>query len=228
MYCGSHVQIERTIRKPRVHAEQLVPMIQEVLAYTDLKVDNLDGIAVSSGPGSYTGLRIGVSTAKGLAYANDVNLISVPSLDAMAHSCRSFVPDGGVVIISRNSRKGEVYLAGFEKTAAAAFSSMMEPAALTLQEAATQLPPKVNDSNQIWLAGEGSASIYQHLPEAIASRVEILPPTSVSPSASSVAQLGAISFAKGSFVDVPSYEPIYLKDFIPKLSKKSVFDRLPF
>lgn len=227
-YCGEHVEIERTIRKPRVHAEQLVPMIQEVLEYTGLRVHDLDGIAVSSGPGSYTGLRIGASTAKGLAYAHDIKIISVPSLAAMAHSCRSFVPEGGITIISRNSRRGEVYLACFEKTHTAGFSLIMEPAALTLEELPSKIPTEITSRDQLWLAGEGSAPVYEMLPEAIGSKTEILPPTSVSPSASSVAQLGAISFKNSSFVDVSSYEPIYLKDFIPKLSKTSVFDRLPF
>ena len=228
VYCKEHVQIERTIRKPRVHAERLVPMIQEVLEYTGLKVGDLDGIAVSSGPGSYTGLRIGVSTAKGLAYAGNIKIISVPSLAAMAHSCKSFVQEGDVVIISRNSRKGEVYLACFEKVQPTAFSPIKEPAALSLDTIGSELPHEVENRDQLWLAGEGSESVYEQLPAAIKSKAEILPPTSVSPSASSVAQLGAISFENGSFVDVASYEPIYLKDFIPKLSKTSVFDRLPF
>ena len=228
VYCGGHVEIERTMRRPKVHAEHLVPMIQEVLTYKSLTVEALDGITVSGGPGSYTGLRIGVSTAKGLAFAHKVKLISIPSLSAMAYSSMPFMPDGSSVIVSRNSRKGEVYLACFHKNNPASWDQTVEPAAISLDAIENTLPQPLWHENTLWLAGGGSHLIRDYIPDSSTAEITILPATSVSPSATSVARLGAIAFEKGSFVDVHSYEPLYLKDFIPKLRTKSVFDRLPF
>lgn len=211
-----------------MHAAHLVPMIREMLAYATIDVDELDGIAVSSGPGSYTGLRIGVSTAKGLAFARSIKLISVPSLSAIAYNSLPFVPEGLPIIVSRNSRKGEVYIAVFKKTGKKSFDVLSDPNAISLSDLGSHLSEAVRAANSIWLAGEGSPLLTEFLPQQIASKTVILPDTSVAPSAGSVAYLGAISFENGSFQDVETFEPIYLKDFIPKLRTKSVFDRLPF
>ena len=228
IHFDGYVQVEQTKRRPKVHAEQLVPMIQDVLSYTEFQVKDLDGIAVSSGPGSYTGLRIGVSTAKGLAFAHNIKLVSVASLSAMAFSSLPYISEGSPLIISRNSRKGEVYIASFKKTAQKSFEIMSGPDALLLENLTSHLPDEVLSHPRIGLAGEGSSLVLEHLPTEVAKNTETLPDTSVSPSASSVAYLGAISFEKGSFEDVTTYEPVYLKDFIPKLRATSVFDRLPF
>ena len=216
------------MRQPKVHAEHLVPMIQEVLGYTAVDVKALDGIAVSSGPGSYTGLRIGVSTAKGLAFAHNLKLVSVPSLSAIAYASLPFIPEQGVLLVSRNSRRGEVYMACFEKTGTRTFNVLSEPSAVLLENIEAELPEHVLSSDALWMAGEGSPKIVDLLSQAVIDRMEVLPSTSVSPSAGSVAYLGAISYKEGSFVDVSTYEPVYLKDFIPKLRATSVFDRLPF
>ena len=228
VYIDGHVEAEQTRRQPRVHAEHLVPMIREVLAYTNKGIKELDGIAVSSGPGSYTGLRIGVSTAKGLAFAHQIKLISVASLSAIAHGSLPFVREGLPIIASRNSRKGEVYMAIFSKTGKKSCEIISEPNAITLSDLASHLPEAVLSSNHVWLVGEGSMLVKEFLPQHIASKAEMLPDTSVAPSAGSIAYLGAILFEKGTFEDVETFEPVYLKDFIPKLRKKSVFDRLPF
>lgn len=228
VYMDGRVQIEHSLRKPRAHAEQLVPMIQRVLTYAQLPVQSLDAIAVSGGPGSYTGLRIGVSTAKGLAFAYAIKMVSVPSLSAMAYSSLPFVGEKESILVSRNSRKGELYVASFEKTGTHTFIEHSPPDAVLLADLESKLPDTVLNSSKLWLSGEGSLLAKDHLSERITEQCQVLPASSVSPSAGSIAHLGAISFAEGSFVDVSKYEPVYLKDFIPKLRKTSVFDRLPF
>ena len=93
------------------HAERLHVYIDEVLQTAKVSIDQVDAIAISKGPGSYTGLRIGVSAAKGLSYALDVPLISVPTLEALAHQVDA--PKGAVVAML-DARRQEVYSAIFD------------------------------------------------------------------------------------------------------------------
>src|SRR5690554_576977 len=81
---SGRLRAEISLSRPRAHAEHLVPMIQDALRYADVRADQLQVVAVSSGPGSYTGLRIGVSTAKGLAEAVEAALVGVPTLMGLA------------------------------------------------------------------------------------------------------------------------------------------------
>lgn len=82
------VVIEKSLNEKNVHSEKLLMMIDEVLANASCPVKNLEAIAVSIGPGSFTGLRIGLSTAKGLALSNSISLLAVPTLDGIAESFR--------------------------------------------------------------------------------------------------------------------------------------------
>ena len=94
------------------HAERLHVYIDAVLKAAEVAIDQLDAIAISKGPGSYTGLRIGVSAAKGLCYAMNVPLISVPTLEALAHQVE--VPKGAIVAML-DARRQEVYSAMFDE-----------------------------------------------------------------------------------------------------------------
>ena len=214
VYIDTHVHIEKTLRKPKVHAEHLVPMIQDVLSYSEIQPHELDGIAVSEGPGSYTGLRIGVSTAKGLAFAHNLKLISVPSLSAMAFTSLPYIPNDAHIVVARNSRRGEVYLAAFKKTSARVFDVLLEPSALLVEDIEAELPQDILSSDALWAAGGGHSRMMEKLSQSLKDRMNVLPETQVSPSAGSVAYLGANFFHSGSFVDVSAYEPVYLKDFI--------------
>jgi len=90
----------------KTHSETLLPMIDEIFRVTDTKPEQIDLIAVSAGPGSFTGLRIGASTAKGLAFALDRPMAAVPTLDAMAYGCFS---SGCIICPILDARRSEVY-----------------------------------------------------------------------------------------------------------------------
>ena len=90
------------------HAQLLHTYIEKVLSKHNLKPSNLAAIALSSGPGSYTGLRIGAAAAKGLCYANDIPLIAIPTLDIVA---REITPSDGHIIATLDARRDEVYCA---------------------------------------------------------------------------------------------------------------------
>ena len=86
LLCDDVLVGEYTIHNKKTHSQTLLPMIDAMLAMADFPVNKLDAIAVSAGPGSFTGLRIGASTAKGLGQALDIPLIGVPTLDGLAYN----------------------------------------------------------------------------------------------------------------------------------------------
>ena len=104
---------QASLHRPRVHAEQLAPLIRDLLARAAVDRSALDAVAVSMGPGSYTGLRIGVSTAKGLALAVDAVLIGVPTLEALAASVQPCAELGDVACALLDARRDEVYAAAY-------------------------------------------------------------------------------------------------------------------
>ena len=92
------------------HATKLTPFIQDIVKEANVELKDLDAVAVSIGPGSYTGLRIGLSTAKGLCYALNIPLLSISALEAMAYTLRKFNKDKKNYVSVMNSRKNELYL----------------------------------------------------------------------------------------------------------------------
>jgi tRNA threonylcarbamoyladenosine biosynthesis protein TsaB len=110
------VAAHRSIREKNVHSERLLPMIDEVLREAAVALTDLDAICVSIGPGSFTGLRIGLSTAKGLAVASRKPVVAVPTLDALAYeyfrTCSPPVP--GIVVPVIDAKRDEVYYSFFE------------------------------------------------------------------------------------------------------------------
>ncbi|MBI4517797.1 MAG: tRNA (adenosine(37)-N6)-threonylcarbamoyltransferase complex dimerization subunit type 1 TsaB [Deltaproteobacteria bacterium] len=101
---------ERTRRTESSHAPTLIPLIAEVLSAAGITMSDVGAVAVSAGPGSFTGLRIGLGTAKGLAYANRARIVAVPTLAALA---RAAGPRDGTVCSILDARKGELYAAAF-------------------------------------------------------------------------------------------------------------------
>ncbi|RMH54049.1 MAG: tRNA (adenosine(37)-N6)-threonylcarbamoyltransferase complex dimerization subunit type 1 TsaB, partial [Bacteroidetes bacterium] len=95
---GDRLLVEETLYRARLHAERLVLLIEDVLRHADLTPAAVAAVAVSGGPGSYTGLRIGVSTAKGLAAATGAALVAVPSLEAQAAAVAPFAAAGDLIL----------------------------------------------------------------------------------------------------------------------------------
>lgn len=102
------------LRYKNVHAEKLFELIDSVLKAAGLKVSDLQAIAVSSGPGSFTGLRIGMSAAKGLAYGTLLGLIPVPTFEALALQVTQFLPENSTFAIANRVNIDEVYFAKFQ------------------------------------------------------------------------------------------------------------------
>lgn len=180
------------------HAEKLHQFIQWALEGENLKLDQLDAISVGKGPGSYTGLRIGVSAAKGLCFALNKPLISVNSLEIMANANPT---DFDFIIPMTDARRMEVYTAVYNKN----LSCVSPTEAKILDEHSfTEYADK-----KIAFVGDGAekAQDILTLPNA-----EFFP--KVLPSAKDMCALVETKFLQQKFEDVAYFEPFYLKDFV--------------
>ena len=216
---------ERVTTVPRSHAEQLVPMIMTCLEEAGMEATALDAIGVSGGPGSYTGLRIGASTAKGLAYATGIPLYSIPTLKGLAYPLRAIAQPGEILCAALNSRKNEVYLACYGLTEARDLIIKEKTHALHHSE--------INDifegfrGVRCWATGEAADTLVKHITPNL--EVTLVPAEKRAPDAQHIAALVEEKIKKGEApVDIMSYEPAYLKPFVAKKPARSKFDQLPF
>lgn len=190
------------------HAENLHPFIDDVLHETKKTYKNLSGIAVSKGPGSYTGLRIGVSAAKGLSFALDIPLLSVNTLEVLAY--RASI-NNGVIIPVLDARRMEVYQAVFDKDL-----NLIDPTkAVVIDEGSYDKFLAKGLVHFIGDAVEKVSTIIAH-PNAIFIDNQF-------PSAREMVALSYEKFKKQEFEDVAYFEPYYLKDFIAIKSTKKLF-----
>lgn len=193
---------EFTLQIRKTHSEQLMPHISQLFEFAGLSLSDLQAVAVSSGPGSFTGLRIGLATAKALAYARRVKLIGVPTLEALAYAC----PVPGVYVAPlMDAQKDNVYQAVYTwekqqliEVAAVKVSSIEE----TVRELA--LLPK-----PVMVLGEAALLYRKEL--STAANVIFLPPHLAIARAANVALRGAELLAAGIEHDVMELEPLYIR-----------------
>ncbi len=213
--------VDLTLTRRRAHAENLAPMIEAALQMAGVAPSALDAVAVSAGPGSYTGLRIGVSTAKGLALATGARLIGVPSLEALAASAALQGAAGDAVCTLFNARRDEVYAAVYRIGDDGAVEQLAKTAAVAVEALAAWLPAS---TGRLWLVGEGAPVAAPVL--APAADVHVLDPTVFAPSARWVARLAQPRLDAATFDDLAAFEPFYLKAFVAKKPKGSIFEKL--
>jgi tRNA threonylcarbamoyladenosine biosynthesis protein TsaB len=180
------------------HAEKLHVFIEEILKETAVTVPELKAIAVSKGPGSYTGLRIGVSTAKGLCYALGIPLISVDTLQDMA---KQVTIKTGLIVPMIDARRMEVYSAVFD----ANHIKIMEVQAEVLTEESY-----ADITEPIYFIGDCQEKCQTVL---LKDNFHFLPDI-IFPSAKEMSALSYEKFTKNDFEDVAYFEPFYLKNFM--------------
>ena len=206
----SEVIAEYTLNIRRTHSERLMGMISRLLSDTDVALTNLDGIAVSIGPGSFTGLRIGLSTAKGLCFANDLPLIPVPTLEAMA-SRLCFVRCPVCPLL--DARKQEVYAALYD-VSDGAVREALAPGTISLEHLLAQIP------RPVIFSGDGSTIFRDRIREQLGDRAFFAPSDVAHPDAAAVARLGLSTFRKGEHAELFDLEPIYLRRSEAEIKKR--------
>lgn len=201
------------------HAQNLAVYVEEILRENDIEVEELDAIAVGKGPGSYTGLRIGVSLAKGLCYAASKPLIAVNSLESMVYVAEEDFEAGIVDIDDLDSavlcpmidaRRMEVYCQ--------LFNAKAEP--LTDVQAHIITPDSFVEERakgSLVIFGNGSEKCKNVLKEGEVHYIEVVP------SARGLIKPAFDKFLKADFEDVAYFEPFYLKDFVATTSSKKIF-----
>ncbi len=193
------------------HASQLHILVAKALEQSNLHFSDLQAVAVSKGPGSYTGLRVGVSAAKGYCYALQIPLIAINTLQSLANGFRQNNPCySGLICPMIDARRMEVYCALFNQT----LHEVLPTQANIIDEASflEQL-----SQNQIVFIGNGAAKCQNTIVHKQA-KFDI----SVRCNASYLSQLAHDAFIQNIFEDVAYFEPYYLKDFIGTVAKKLV------
>lgn len=191
------------------HAEKLHVFIDEALKELNKSIQELDAIAVSKGPGSFTGLRIGVSTAKGLCFSLDKPLISISTLHALASTIS--VEQNVFIVPLLDARRMEVYSAIFDNT----YNQLREIQAEVIDE---QSFNTILNKDKVYFLGDGAEKC-----KTIIKHKNAIFLNGHFPSSKQMAKLSYDKYKKNDIEDVAYFEPFYLKDFLVTKSKKNYF-----
>ncbi|MBW4889295.1 tRNA (adenosine(37)-N6)-threonylcarbamoyltransferase complex dimerization subunit type 1 TsaB [Mucilaginibacter sp. HMF5004] len=202
----------REINQRNIHAEVITVYIHELFIESGKKIEELDAIAISSGPGSYTGLRIGVSTAKGLCFALDKPLIAVDTLSAMAQGYKTRgdiqISNDTLLCPMIDARRMEVYTAILDQS-----GTVIKPTAAEIIDE-NSFAGQLKENKVIFL-GDGAEkcrTILEYNPNAQFDGTFVN-------SAQDMAVIATKKFNEGIFADIAYFEPYYLKDFIAGVKK---------
>lgn len=208
----------------RAHANSLGVYISEILTENHLAPDDLDAVAVGAGPGSYTGLRIGVATAKGLCYSAGLPLIAIDSLQSLAcvamEEYRAGIidledPGSAILAPMIDARRMEVYTSLFDTS--------LRPLNTTTAHVLTpeSFAAERASGREFVVMGSGAAKCAELLNATLAQGQRPVTLVRISSSARGMASLAQECFERGEFVDVAYFEPHYLKDFVATQSKRN-------
>lgn len=200
---GGVVVFEGSLENGFTHSRSLMPLVESAVNLSGWRPEELEGLAVTIGPGSFTGLRIGVAAVKGMAAALRVPVAAVSTLHALAAGCG---PVSGLVAPVMDARRGQVYTALFE--AEPVFRRLSEDRAADLDEWLAELSEQ---GGNVLFTGDGVRTYEDRLLSAMNGRGRIAPPHLRAPRASAVAMLGAGMIERGEACDPRTLVPRYLR-----------------
>ena len=192
------------------HAVRLGVFVDEALSFVDMRLMTLDAVAVSQGPGSYTGLRIGTSMAKGVCYGREVKLVSVPTLELLCVPVllHREIEDGALLCPMIDARRMEVYAALYDR-------SLKEVRETRADVVGADTYRQYLDQQPVYFFGNGAAKCMETIGHPNARFIE-----GIEPLARWMFPLAERRCFDGKFEDVAYFVPYYLKDFVAKLPKK--------
>lgn len=202
---GETVLARSSVNAGLTHSRTLMPMVEATLSCADLTVADVEAVAVAVGPGSFTGIRIGVATAKGLAFPADLPCVAVSTLEAMAH-CLSGLSLSGRVCAVMDARCKQVYTATFT-IENGTLTRETPDEAMAMDDLFARL--KTADT-PVYLIGDGAAICYEAGRETVPSLV-LLPPALRLQDAVGVAAVAARELAAGNTVKSEALLPTYLR-----------------
>lgn len=208
----SHVIFQLEDHSGPNHAERLGSMVDEALSFTDNHAIPFDAVAVSCGPGSYTGLRIGVSMAKGICYGRNLKLIAVPTLELMCVPVllREMVEENALLCPMIDARRMEVYAGIYDRAL-----KEVRPVGADVVDADTY--KQWLDERPVYFFGNGAAKCMGTINHPNAHLIE-----GIEPLAKWMQPLAERRLLNGQTEDVAYFEPFYLKDYVAKMPKKLI------
>lgn len=195
---------EYTIHNKKTHSQTLLPMISDMLVMAEIKPEELDCIAVSAGPGSFTGLRIGASTAKGLAWTLGIPIVPVSSLMGLA---ANVTQRGAVVCPIMDARRNQVYF-GIYRITEGVPEVLLEPGAAAIEEAVS-CADRIGE--EIIYIGDGVPVFEDRIRELSQGGVRFMEPVNCFQRGASVAAVGSLLFEKKQGVKAAEFAPVYLR-----------------
>lgn len=193
------------------HAQVLAGYVKNAVSFADSHAIPIDAIAISKGPGSYTGLRIGVSEAKGVAYGRDAKLLSVPTLKLLTVPIllgHEELPEDALLCPMIDARRMEVYCALYDR----ALNEVVQTQALVIDSDSFK---EYLDKQPIYFMGNGTDKCVETIQHPNAHFIK-----NIVPRAKNMIPLAEMAMAKEQFEDVAYFEPFYLKEFVATKSKK--------
>lgn len=193
------------------HAQVLAGYVKNAASFADSHAIPIDAIAISKGPGSYTGLRIGVSEAKGVAYGRDAKLLSVPTLKLLTVPIllgHEELPEDALLCPMIDARRMEVYCALYDR----ALNEVVQTQALVIDSDSFK---EYLDKQPIYFMGNGADKCVETIRHPNAHFIK-----NIVPRAKNMIPLAEMAMAKEQFEDVAYFEPFYLKEFVATKSKK--------
>ena len=200
---GGRILAEYMTDLKKTHSETLMPMISQMMDLTGMKPSDINAVAVSGGPGSFTGLRIGSATAKGLALSLDVPMIHVPTLDAMAYQCTFFQ---GRIVPMMDARRDQVFAGIFRFDGG--FRVLSPAFAMDVTELLTKI--RDEDPSPVLFLGDGADAFREKI-------LEILPEAFFAPDHMNKQRAGAVGllaldmYRRGEIEAAADHKPEYLR-----------------
>ena len=208
---NGRIVAERRSSEPRSHASLTAPFVKELLDECGWKASGCDAVCVGMGPGSYTGLRVGVSTAKGLCFGADIPLLAVSTPEVLFWQGKELQPEGCKAVLPMvDARRMEVYTCIFSPEG----EQLTEIAPVVLGEPGAELPME-SGSGPVQIIGDAAEKAAPFFPGAACIQA--------CPEAKAMLRPAMRELEHGNFRDVAYFEPFYLKEFIATVSRKKLF-----
>lgn len=203
VYADGIILASQTVNNKKTHSQTLLPMIKDMMEHSGLKLEKIDAVAIAEGPGSFTGLRIGAATIKGLCLAIDKPLIPVSTLAGLAYNLAGC---SSLICPILDARRKQVYTAlySFEKDE---LNELAAPSAQGIDELLCEL----DNYSDITFVGDGLPVFKEIISSKLGGRAHYAMPHMMLQNAASIAVLAAKMYENGVAVSADAFEPVYLR-----------------
>ena len=211
---NSGILASHALRSKVNHSIRMLPVIEQILNETEMQVTDLAAIAVSQGPGSFTGVRIGISTAKGLAKGANIPLIGIPTLEALAQQNSS--TGNSLICPMIDARRQNIFTALYKTSDSSQITEIINPCIISLEELLAQI-----ESPTIF-TGNGAIAYWDTIQQTLGDTALQADLNKIQPSATAIAALAHTRLSAGKTDSTHTLQPIYLRQTNAKPAKSRI------